>query len=348
MTVSINRLDLNLLRVFDAVMQERSVLRAGQRICLSQSAVSHALGRLREMLDDELFIRTASGMQPTARALGMAPLIRAAWTSLESAIGLPKFEPRSSTRRFTVAANDFVTTIMVPRLLDLLKCEAPHIDLVICPDGGTDLAEQIDLGQIDAAIGSFSDMPVRFRQGSLFSYDDVLITHASNKFGRLTPEKLSSLSIATIALHGEHQGRVDGVVHEHGLTRRSEMFDRAALEHACSGLNRSPRMAVTLPHFLALPSLLEASELTAIVPRPVARALAGVHPLTVHELPYGTARVDVSVLWHERNTADDPQQWFRGMLRRAAEPLGAQLLEFETSTRRLTPVTPYSRVAVGA
>src|SRR5262245_2244228 len=107
MTTSFNRLDLNLLRVFDAVMVERSVLRAGQRMCLSPSAVSHALARLREMLGDELFIRTTTGMQPTARALAMAPLIRDAWGSLEAAIGLPKCEPVTSTRRFTISVNEF-------------------------------------------------------------------------------------------------------------------------------------------------------------------------------------------------------------------------------------------------
>src|SRR5258708_38501363 len=102
MTISFNRLDLNLLRVFDAVMEERSVLRASQRICLSQSGVSHALARLREMLGDELFIRPTTGMRPTARALALAPLIRDAEVALESAIGLPKFEPGTSTRRFTI------------------------------------------------------------------------------------------------------------------------------------------------------------------------------------------------------------------------------------------------------
>lgn len=347
MTVSINRLDLNLLRVFDAVMEERSVLRAGQRICLSQSAVSHALGRLREMLDDELFIRTATGMQPTARALAMAPLIRAAWTSLEAAIGLPKFEPGSSTRRFTIAVSDFVTMVMVPRLLSLLKCEAPHVDLVIRPDSRIDLAEQIDLGKIDAAIGTFADVPSRFQLSSLFTYDDVLIANPSCDLGKLTTEKLSGLSIATVTLHGEHEGVVDGFVYERGLARRSEMYDRMALEHACSGLGRNPRMAVSLPHFLTLPSLLEAADLTAIVPRPLARALASVHSLTVHELPYRTTQADVSVLWHERNAGDAPQQWLSEMLERAAEPLRARLLEFERPAR-LTPTMSRSRVAIGA
>src|SRR6185369_16257200 len=107
MAASFSSLDLNLLRVFDAVMEERSVLRASERVFLSQSAVSHSLARLREMLNDELFIRTSAGMQPTSRALTMAPLIREAWKSLQAAIELPKFEPRNSTRTFTVAVSDF-------------------------------------------------------------------------------------------------------------------------------------------------------------------------------------------------------------------------------------------------
>src|SRR5215813_6562372 len=145
MATSLNRLDLNLLRVFDAVMEERSVLRAAQGICLSQSAVSHALARLRVMLGDELFIRTPAGMQPTVRALSMAPLIREAWVALEAAIGPPRFDPGHSARRFTIAASDFATLVMVPHLLSLLRSEAPSVDLVVRPDSRIDLTEQIDL-----------------------------------------------------------------------------------------------------------------------------------------------------------------------------------------------------------
>jgi DNA-binding transcriptional LysR family regulator len=347
MTVSFNRLDLNLLRVFNAVMEERSVLRAGYRICLSQSAVSHALGRLREMLGDELFIRTATGMQPTARALAMAPLIGEAWKSLEAAIGLPKFEPRNSTRRFTIAVSDFVTMVMVPHLLRLLRREAPLVDLVIRPDSRIDLTEQIDLGQIDAAIGTFSDVPARFRSSSLFAYDDVLIANSSRELGELSLERLSDLSIATVSLHGEHEGIVDGFVSERGLARRSEMYDRSALERAFPGSKQSPRMALSLPHFLALPALLEDTDLTAIVPRPLARSLAGTHPLSAHELPYKTSLVGVSVLWHERSADDAPQVWLREILKRATEPLCAHLVEFERPARSIsTDLLP--RVAVGA
>jgi len=333
MTTSFNRLDLNLLRVFDAVMDERSVLRASQKVCLSQSAVSHALARLRQMLGDELFIRTTSGMQPTTRALTMAPLIREAWKSLEEAIGPTKFEPRNSNRRFTIAVSDFITTVMLPDLHGLLKREAPLVELVIQPDSAIDLAEQMDLGQFDAVIGTFSDVPARFRTDSLFAYDDVLIANSSLEIGNFSIEKLSNLSVAAVSLHGDHDGVVNGFVSQRGLSRRSEMYDRGALERALPGSEQGRRIAVSLPHFLALPALLEHAGLVAIVPRPLAESLARTYPISAYELPYETARVDVSVLWHERTVKDAPQQWLREMLRRSTEPLRRHLTEFKGCPR---------------
>ena len=232
MTVSFSTLDLNLLRVFDAIMEERSVLRASQRVFLSQSAVSHSLARLREMLDDELFVRTAAGMQPTSRALAMAPLVREALKTLEAAVGPPKFDPGSSTKKFTIAANDFTTMIVAPHLLRILAAEAPQVDVVIRPVTRIDLAEQIDLGRIDAAIGTFSPAPQRFKSNLLFEYDDVLIAPAARRLGGMTIEQLSRLSIVVVSFGGEQEGAVDGFISERGLARRSEMFDRSAFERA--------------------------------------------------------------------------------------------------------------------
>jgi DNA-binding transcriptional LysR family regulator len=327
MPIPFNRLDLNLLRVFDAVMEERSVLRAGQRLCVSQSAVSHALARLRDVLGDDLFVRTPTGMQPTARALSMAPWIREAWRSLDAAIGLPKFEPASSGRRFTIAVSDFVTMLMMPYLLDLFRREAPLVDLLVRPDSQIDIAEQIDLGLVDVAIGSFGGVPARFRSRSLFVYDDVLLSNKSQSSKRLSLEEFSRLSIVTVSLHGQQEGVVDGFVSRQGLSRRSDMYDRLAFERAFSGSQRSPRIALSLPHFLALPALLQHGDLTAIVPRPLGKALARMHALSIHELPYKTSSVHVSALWHERNANDETQEWLLGMLLRASENLRAPLAD---------------------
>jgi DNA-binding transcriptional LysR family regulator len=323
MTVSFNMLDLNLLRVFDAVMEERSVLRASQKVCLSQSAVSHSLARLREMLDDELFIRTTTGMQPTARAMAMAGMVRDALRSLEAAIELPRFEPATSTRKFTIAANDFTTMVLAPRLLHVLRTEAPQVDIAIKPVTRIDLAEQIDLGRIDAAIGTFQAAPPRFKSGFLFEYDDVLITDASQHLGAVTTETLAEIPIIVVSFGGEQEGAVEGFISERGLARRSEMYDRASFERAMSDSKRTPRIAISLPHFLALPAFLDGSGMSAIVPRPLADSFARTNPISIHELPYPTSRLEVRSLWHERHEGDASQDWLHDVMRRATEHLRA-------------------------
>jgi DNA-binding transcriptional LysR family regulator len=338
MATSLNRFDLNLLRVFDAVMEERSVLRAAQRICLTQSAVSHALGRLRDLIGDELFIRTPAGMQPTVRALAITPLIREAWVSLAAAIEPPKFDPEHSSRRFTIAASDFATVVMVPVLLSQLRREAPFVDLVVQPDTRTDLTEQIDLGQVDVAIGTFADAPKRFRSRSLFNYDDVLITGPKHALDQLSLEKLSELTVAVVSSHGECEAMTDGFVSARGLVRRSEMYDQNALTQAFSGKEKKPRLAVSLPHFLALPTLLDGGDLVAIVPRPLAKFLTRMSPLSLHELPYKSSYVNVAVLWHERNSTDAAQKWFREALRRAAAPLQSEWQNLTSACARTSPL----------
>ena len=225
------------------------------------------------MLADELFIRTAAGMQPSGRALAMAGMIREALKSLEAAVELPKFEPATSTKKFTIAANDFTTMVLAPRLLDVLRKEAPHVDIAVKPVTRIDLAEQIDLGRIDAAIGTFQAAPSRFKSGFLFEYDDVLVTHVSHRLGKVTTKKLSELPIIVVSFGGEQEGAVEGYISERGLARRSEMYDRASFEQAMSASKQVSRIAVSLPHFLALPAILDGSGLSAIVPRPLAEIL---------------------------------------------------------------------------
>jgi DNA-binding transcriptional LysR family regulator len=321
MATTFSSFDLNLLRVFDAIMEERSVLRASQKVFLSQSAVSHSLARLRELLDDELFIRTTTGMQPTARAMAMAPLVRDALRSLESAIDSPKFEPAISLKRFTVAANDFTTMVIAPHLLRIVEAEAPSVDLAIKPVTRIDLAEQLDLGRIDLALGTFSGSPNRFRSQSLFEYDDVLIASSALKLEELTLEALARLSIVVVSFGGDQEGAIDGYLSERGLARRSEMYDRAAFEAAYAGADNPPRIAVSLPHFLALPAFLEGATHAAIVPRPLGQSFARSLPIAVHELPYPTTRLAVTALWHERHEGDASQSWLHEVVRRATEDL---------------------------
>jgi DNA-binding transcriptional LysR family regulator len=166
-----------------------------------------------------------------------------------------------------------------------------------------------------------SDPPSRFRNALLFEYDDVLIVRTSNKLGRIDKAKLERLSLVVVSFGGEQDGAVAGFISERGLARRSEMYDSAALEKAFSDSDHPPRMAISLPHFLALPALIESGEFAAIVPRPLAKAFERTHSIAIHELPYTTSPLEVRLLWHERVAEDPFHEWLHDILRRVTESL---------------------------
>lgn len=168
-SLAIGRIDLNLIKVFDAVFEDRNLLLAGKRLNLSSSAVSHALTRLRQVVDDELFVRTVTGMMPTARAHAMAGDLRDSLDKITATLGVDALDPAMSSRRFVVAANDHLTAVLVARLTRMITLEAPQIDLVVRPSTRLDLAEQIDVGRIDLALGRVQQVPERLRSMALLT-----------------------------------------------------------------------------------------------------------------------------------------------------------------------------------
>src|SRR3982751_3398197 len=154
-------LDLNLLRVFDVLLEERSATRAGARLGLTQSAVSHSLNRLRYVLDDELFVRGPAGMQPTPRAVEMGPQVHAALNQLQAALSPADFDPATSERRFSVVAGPYASAILAPPVVNRLADTAPHVDLFIA-ELALDVLERIDARRIDFMIGGVLTAPERF------------------------------------------------------------------------------------------------------------------------------------------------------------------------------------------
>src|SRR3984957_12110097 len=141
--------DLNLLIVFDILMQERNLTRAGKRLGLSQPATSHALARLRHMLHDDLFVRTPDGMQPTPRADQMAEPVRNALHALSITLVPEAFDPANATRDFVVAVNNYAARSVVPALARNVGTMAPHVSLDIQPIGMRDVLDQLDAGTMD-------------------------------------------------------------------------------------------------------------------------------------------------------------------------------------------------------
>jgi DNA-binding transcriptional LysR family regulator len=306
-------MDLNLLKVFDAVFEDRNLVLAGRRLNLSQSAVSHALTRLRELLGDDLFLRTGKGMVPTARATDMAPVLRDALRRIEATLGVEPFSPAQSRRRFTIAANDHVTAVIVSPLSRELREAAPGVDLVVRPSTRLDLAEQIDLGRIDLAIGIFSQVPQRLNARTLMEQGEVLLMRKGHPASRrkLALQDCAKYPLLTISVGGQEEGAVDGFILERGLARQSEMFDRHALEEALADMGQPPRVRVTVPHSLAIPALLRDSDMLSIVPESLGRELTRTGELLLRQPPYRAGKAVTRAVWHRRNDHDPAHVWLR-------------------------------------
>ncbi|CAB3642304.1 HTH-type transcriptional regulator LeuO [Paraburkholderia phenoliruptrix] len=311
-----SNLDLNLLRVFDAILRERNVLRASDAINLSPSAVSHALSRLRAFLDDDLFVRTATGMEPTARALEMAPLVRDALVVIERAIGPKQFDPASTQRQFCIAATDYVTAVILPRFLRATSLAAPNAGIALLPASRIDLTTQIDVGRVEIALGSFSNVPPRIQEKVLFEERDMMVIASDHPLAgwEIGLKDFASLPLLVVSTGVSE----DGFLSERGLTRRTEMFDRTALEAAFESIGKRPDFKIVQPHFLAIPSLLAGTQMAAIVPAPLARLFTQSRTVYAAELPWEPTTRALQMIWHERHTEDRGHAWLRAMLLDAA------------------------------
>src|SRR6266478_8606802 len=178
--VKLSAIDLNLLVVFDAVMQERNVTRAGQRLGLSQPAMSHALTRLRYMLKDDLFIRSPKGMLPTPRAEELALPVRSALDGLQHSLEPNQVIPSKATRNFRIAVDNYSAVVLVGPLAGRIIKIAPGVTLEFRPSGTLNIPDLLDRGEPDLAIGPFPEQGERFSRLSLLDDDFVLVWRKCN------------------------------------------------------------------------------------------------------------------------------------------------------------------------
>jgi DNA-binding transcriptional LysR family regulator len=284
-------IDLNLLVVFDAVMRERSVTRAGRLIGLSQPAMSHALNRLRHMLGDELFVRTPDGMTPTPRAESIAEPLRNALSDMQLALEPLTFDPRASDRSFALGLNNFAAVVIAPPLVSAACGEAPGIQLDMRPSGTLDVADCLDRGEFDLAIGSLDSPGERFGGELLLEDQFVLVMregHPASR-GELTAAILADLDYLEVSSSGEDISFLDGWLAAQGLTRRVVV--------------RSP--------YLSTRVILAQSDYVTIFSRCVADVFARNFPLAVRELPIETSAVKTYMLWHRRLDGHPAHRWLR-------------------------------------
>jgi DNA-binding transcriptional LysR family regulator len=309
--MSIQRLDLNLFKVFEAVLQCRSVSGASRQLGVTASAVSHALGRLRQALDDELFVFGEDGMVPTARALALAPAIRDGLGRIDEALNSKPFNPESAAQTFRVSASDYNTTIILTRLIERLARVAPQLELRVFPYSRADVIRYLDEGQLDFVVGWFGDLPKRLRRTAVLTDREALVVRRGHPLteGPVDMARVFSYPFMVVELSGSGEPATEGFVDERGVWRRV-WIDRLLIETGQE--NGVAHVAVSLPYFAAVPEILSQTDMVATLPERLARRLtqAGTH--VALDLPYEPLQVTLEAIWHQRTEGDRGVQWLLG------------------------------------
>ncbi len=315
-------LDLNLLRVFDALFEERSVTRAGHRLHVTQSAVSHALARLRDILGDELFIKGPDGMTPTAKARAVGPRLRAGLLELQAALTTDAFDPATTEYHYTIAADAYATAVLLPRVIGRVRSVAPGIDIRITP-GTAEAMEALDTGRLDLAISAYGRVPERLGLHELLRDRLVWVLRADHPMaqGPLTLERLASLPHLVRALTDEDTEAVDGIIVERGLERRVAQDGDEALTDALADIGRQRQIRLTVPSTHAALEIVGETDLAALVPWRMAAALAGHYRLTMLEPPYPGPETQLSMIWHLHHGSDPASKWLRDLIAEVATTL---------------------------
>jgi len=284
--------DWNLLLAFDALMAERNVTRAARRIGLSQSAMSHALGRLRLQLGDPLFVATPRGMVPTPRAVTLAPPIREAVQLVRRSLDAPRpFDPRAEVRTFTVSTTDFGALVILPPLLRNLATRAPGVDLAIRPTDAASLVHLVS-GEHDLTIAVAPEMPPGVRGTRIFEDEFVCVRHRPR--GKRLPKLTLARYLATPHILVSPLGRGD-----------------APVDIALRRLGKKRRIALRLPHFLVAPLVLSHCDFVMTVPSRLAAVFGELLPIQTDSPPVSVSGFAVDMLWHERRENDPSHRFLR-------------------------------------
>ena len=299
--------DLNLLRVFDALMRERSVSRAGEQIGLSQPAVSAALGRLRDLLGDRLFVRQGNDMCPTPRAETLAPGIRDALASLELLLGEGRqFDPKAQDRTFTLLGGDFFSTMVMPNLASRVAGQSGRIALRFLDSARGDVERLLKDDVIDVALERPLDVPEWIDTAHLF-YSPFKIIVAKNNpaIGGLPSDVPLPLDVfcdlpwAIRSIDGSTSGMVD---------------------EALATIGRRRRVILAVPHFYGLIHCVANGGLAAAVPQQMTDG-PGAEDLLVFDPPFSIPVPEIKLYWHQRHTRNPAHRWLRQQVLEVCRPM---------------------------
>jgi len=296
-------IDLNLLVVFQEVFQERQISSVARKLNLSQPAVSNALARLRKTFNDELFVRTSQGMQPTPLAQQLADPIAAALVNITKALNQQEvFNVSNSQRHFTIAMTDVGEMHFMPILIAQCRRAAPHVQISTIRANSIDLMAAMETGRIDLAIGAFEAMSGALYHRRLFQQDYVCLYRQQHPILR---DGISSKEF----LKAEHLI----------VSSQESPYDKINLCLEKAGITAAA--SFTVPHFSSVPYIVSSSDLVAIVPQKLAASAAPVFRLAYIKPPLKLPRLQTNIFWHRRFAQDEGNQWLREFLVRCCSDL---------------------------
>jgi DNA-binding transcriptional LysR family regulator len=294
--LELHDIDLNLLVVFNELLVERRVARVADKLGLTQPSVSNAISRLRKALQDDLFIRTPKGMEPTLYASQLAEPVSLALSTIRNSLNQqPEFSPATSTRRFTISAADVGEVYFLPRLMDRLEQVAPGVSISTLPNTTVNLRDAMETGQIDLAIGLLPRLKAGFLQRSLFHQPYVCM------FRKGHPLQGKKMSLKEFA-EADH---VVVVAPGTGHTKVDELIER-------KGIRRKIRL--TVPHFIAVGHILAHTNMIATVPERYAIECVAPFKLCYVKHPVDLPTIAINVFWHAKAHKEPGNQWLRNLM----------------------------------
>ncbi|MDG2515763.1 MULTISPECIES: LysR substrate-binding domain-containing protein [Sphingobium] len=309
------RYDLNLLPIFVALMEERSVTRAAERMGMTQPALSNALSRLRLMLQDQLFVRERYGIQPTPIALELSPLIAEALAQLDNAVlGQQAFDPVKAERLFTIAPNGYVEFVLVPAIVARLEKVAPGIKLRLTPYGNDLVETGVVSGTTALVLGRIVDPP-----------DNLVVQH-------LMDEGLAC------AVRTDHPGVGDVMTREQFETMKHVNIVppgrmRAGLFQALAQQQLKRDVAISVTNFFAAAEMVAVTDYCATLPTLICRQLMHDPRLKVLPAPVDLGSFPVEMAWHVRYRHDPAHRWLRALI-------GEVITDFKDKTAATAMTSP--------
>lgn len=291
--VHLSRLDLNLLVALDALLTERSVTRAAARIGISQSAMSHALARLRTTFSDELLTRGPEGMRPTPRALALLAPMQEALAQIQQITAPPAaFDPSTADITFTLGIPDSTEVLLMPILIAHLQASAPGVKLLLHTVDRNRILDDLDSGRVDLGIGVFEQGQTHHKR-RILNKENYLCIFNADLVGVTAPISLE-----------------DYVRIPHLLTSLVESA-HGVVDDALAKIGRKRVIALTSPRFSVMPFVVRQAPVIATMHSRLARFFAESMGLTVSPAPIALPDVSISMIWHSSNDDVPSQRWLR-------------------------------------